>query len=73
MPSRKAIFDGFETEFLTKSQAMAYTRRLTEKIFDEEILPYVHIYKGGKGGVFYLPELRKVVMRYIQISPLKTI
>lgn len=69
MPSRKSNNVGFPVEFLSKSQAMAYTNRLTENKFNEEILPYVHVYKGGKGGIYYLPELRKVVMNYIEILP----
>lgn len=39
MARRKADFDGFDPEFLTKSQAMAYTHRLTEETFNEEIMP----------------------------------
>lgn len=73
MPSKKAHIEGFQVEFLSKAQAMAYTNRLTEKKFNEEILPYVHVYRGGKGGVYYLPELRKVVMNYIEIIPIKTL
>lgn len=73
MPSRKAKYEGFEPEFLKKNQAMAYTCRDTEEKFNKEILPYVHVYRGGKGGIYYVPELRAVVMRYIEIAPIKTL
>ena len=61
MARRKADMDSLTIiqEFLTKSQAMAYTLRLTEEKFNEDIEPYVNIYQGGKGGCYYLPELRK--------------
>ena len=70
MASRKADFDGLRVqEFLTKRQAMAYTQRLSEKTFNEEILPYVHVYRGGKGGCYYVPELRKCVLSQVEIKP----
>ena len=71
MASKKADFEGLRCqEFLTKRQAMAYTLRKTEKTFDEEILPYVHVYRGGKGGCFYVPELRKRMLSQVEIKPL---
>lgn len=74
MASKKADFDGLMVqEFLTKAQAMAYTCRKTEATFNEDILPYVHVYRGGKGGVYYVPELRKVMLSNVQIKPIKNI
>lgn len=72
MARRKADFDGLLVqEFLTKSQAMAYTLRLTEETFNEEIMPYVHVYQGGKGGVYYVPELRKRMLDLVELQPIK--
>ena len=72
MARRKADFDGLLVqEFLTKSQAMAYTLRLTEETFNEEIMPYVHVYRGAKGGVYYVPELRKRMLDLVELQPIK--
>lgn len=72
MARRKADFDSLLVqEFLTKAQAMAYTLRLTEEKFNEEIAPYVHTYRGGHGGCYYLPELRKRMLELVEIQPTK--
>ena len=66
---RKPDFEGLQVqEFLTKQMAMAYTLRSEEK-FDEDIKPFVHIYRGGKGGCYYLPELRSRMLSLIEIKP----
>lgn len=70
MPRTKADFEGLRCqEFLTKAQAMAYTQRLTEEKFDEDIKRRVHIYRGGKGGCYYVPELRKVMLEFVEMNP----
>ena len=70
MARKKADFEGLKVqEFLTKAHAMAYTLRLTEEKFDAEIRPYVHIYRAGQGGCYYLPELRKRMLEFIEILP----
>ena len=69
MARRKADFDGFEPDFLTKSQAMAYTHRLTEETFNEEIRPHVHVYRGGKAGIYDKIELRNRVLELVEIEP----
>lgn len=70
MASRKADFDGLLVQdFLTKAQAMAYTLRLSEDKFNTEIAPYVHVYRAGKGGCYYLPELRKRMLDMVEIIP----
>ena len=72
MARTKADFEGLKVqEFLTKAQAMAYTLRLTEEKFDADIRPYVHIYRGGKGGCYYLPELRKRMLDVVEIEPIR--
>ena len=72
MSSRKADFDGLLVqEFLTKGQAMAYTQRKTERVFDDEIGRYVHVYRGGKGGCYYLPELRKRMLELVEMEPVR--
>ena len=48
---------------------MAYTQRLTEEKFDEDIKRRVHIYRGGKGGCYYVPELRNVMLSFVEIEP----
>ena len=48
---------------------MAYTLRSEEK-FNEEIRPYVHIYRAGHGGCYFLPELRKRMLDLVEISPI---
>ena len=70
MARRKVDYDGLmNQEFLTKGQAMAYTLRSEEK-FNEEIRPYVHIYRAGHGGCYFLPELRKRMLDLVEISPI---
>ena len=70
MANRKANADGLLVQdFVTKVQAMAYTLRGEQK-FDEEIRPYVHIYRGGKGGAYYIPELRKRMLDLVEIAPI---
>lgn len=70
MASRKADFETLMVqEFLTKAQAMAYTLRKTEIKFNEEIAPYVHVYRGGNGGCYYLPELRKRMLDLVEMKP----
>jgi len=70
MARTKADFEGLKVqEFLTKAQAMAYTLRLTEEKFNEEIFPFVHVYKAGKGGAYYVPELRKRMLELEVLSP----
>lgn len=71
MARRKANFDGFEPDFLTKAQAMAYTHRLTEETFNEEILPHVHVYRGGKGGIYAKIELKNRILEMVEIRPTK--
>lgn len=69
MARRKADFESviIIQEFLTKPQAMAYTNRLTEEKFNEDIEPYVNIYHGGKGGCYFLPELRERMLNLLAI------
>lgn len=72
MASTKADFEGLRCqEFLTKGQAMAYTQRKTEAKFDEEIAPWCHVYRGGKGGAYYVPELRNRMLDMVEIAPTK--
>ena len=72
MARRKADFDGLQVqEFLTKAEAMAYTLRLTEEKFNEEIMPYVHVYQGGQGGCYYVQELRKRMLSLVVLKPTK--
>ena len=71
MSNRKANADGLLVQdFLTKVQAMAYTLRGEVK-FNEEIAPYVHVYRAGKGGAYYIPELRKRMLELVEIAPTK--
>ena len=69
MARRKADCDSVIViqEFLTKPQAMAYTNRLTEEKFNEDIEPYVNIYQGGKGGCYFLPELGERMLNMLAI------
>ena len=71
MARRKADFEGFEPDFLTKSQAMGYTHRLTEEKFNEDIRPYVHVYRGGKGGIYEKIELKNRVLELVEMIPTK--
>ena len=72
MARKKADYAGLMTQdFLTKSQAMAYTLRETEEVFDRDIKPYVNIYRAGHGGCYYLPELRKRMLALIEIKALR--
>ena len=69
MARTKADFEGLKVqEFLTKAQAMAYTLRKTPESFDEEIGPYVNLYEAGKGGCYYLPELRKRMLSLLVVK-----
>ena len=69
MGRKKADFAGLMTQdFLTKSQAMAYTLHETEESFDRDIKPYVNIYRAGKGGAYYVPELRKRMLSLLELK-----
>lgn len=71
MPSKKANKDGFVAQFLDKAQAMAYTHRLSERKFDEEIAPRVHAYRGGKGFLYDIDELYTVIKSMVEIKPIQ--
>lgn len=68
----KADFEGLKVQdFLTKAQAMAYTLHLTDESFNENIRPYVHLYRTPKGACYYIPELRKLMLDRVEIKPIK--
>ena len=73
MTSKKADYDGLRIQdFLTMAQAMAYTNYPTEDKFKSEVLPYVHVYKSGqRGGQYYVPELRDLILSREQMQPTK--
>lgn len=70
MARRKADYESLMVqEFLSKSQAMAYTNT-TEDQFKEWIEPYVHVYRSKyKAGDYFLPELRKRKLELAEIVP----
>ena len=73
MASKKADYDGLMVqEFLSKSQAMAYTNFKVESEFDKEIGRYCHVYRNSdsrSNGDYYLPELRKRKLELVEIRP----
>ena len=73
MARRKADYDGLMVqEFLSKAQAMAYTNYPDEKKFDEEVRPYMHVYRNGdrrSKGDYFLLELRKRKLELVEIEP----
>ena len=73
MASKKADYDGLMVqEFLSKAQAMAYTNYLDEKKFDEEVRPYMHVYRNGdkrSKGDYFLPELRQWKLDHVEMNP----
>ena len=73
MARRKADYDGLMVqEFLSKAQAMAYTNYLDEKKFDEEVRPYMHVYRNGdkrSKGDYFLPELRLWKLDHVEMNP----
>ena len=70
MARRKADYESLMVqEFLSKSQAMAYTNT-TDEQFKEWIQPYVHVYRSKyKAGDYFLPELRKRKLEMVEIEP----
>jgi len=70
MARRKADYESLMVqEFLSKSQAMAYTNT-TEDQFKEWIQSYVHVYRSKyKAGDYFLPELRKRKLELAEIFP----
>ena len=73
MSSKKADYEGLMIqEFLSKAQAMAYTNYLDEKKFDEEVRPYMHVYRNGdkrSKGDYFLPELRQWKLDHVEMNP----
>ena len=73
MASKKADYEGLMVqEFLSKAQAMAYTNYLDEKKFDEEVRPYLHVYRNGdkrSKGDYFLPELRQWKLDHVEMNP----
>lgn len=73
MARRKADYDGLMVqEFLSKAQAMAYTNYTDEKKFDEEVRPYMHVYRNGdkrSKGDYFLPELRQWKLDHVEMNP----
>ena len=76
MARKKRDFDGLKVqEFLTKAQAMAYTNYPEDK-FDEEVRPYLHVYRNGDSrskGDYYLPELRQWKLNHVEMNPTMTL
>ena len=73
MASKKADYEGLMVqEFLSKAQAMAYTNYPNEKKFDEEVRPYMHVYRNGdrrSKGDYFLPELRQWKLDHVEMNP----
>lgn len=71
MARRKADYDSLMVqEFLSKSQAMAYTNT-TEEQFNELIMPYVHAYRCKfRAGDYFIPELRKRKLELVEMNPI---
>lgn len=62
MPRVKAYEAGLhELRWLTKPQAMTYTNRLTEEVFEKEIAVKVNRYRGGKGFLYDKRQLDRVI------------
>ena len=73
MASKKADYESLKVqEFLSKSQAMAYTNFKTEESFDEMIAPWCHVYRNSDGrsdGDYFIDELRRRKMELAVIYP----
>ena len=70
MPSKKSYDAQMqELDYLNKSQAMAYTHRSEQK-FDEEIAPWCHRYRGGKGFLYKKSELARRIEALIECDPM---
>lgn len=70
MARKKANYkDLMVQEFLSLTEAMAYTNT-TEEEFKEWIAPWCHVYRSKhKSGDYFLPELRKRKLDLVEIEP----
>ncbi len=60
-----------DLRWLTKAEAMAYTHRRTEEVFDREIGSKVIKYRGGAKSFLYdKHELDRLIRTMIEIKPL---
>lgn len=57
-----------ELDYLDKAQAMAYVHRCEQK-FDEEIAPWCHKYRGGKGFLYKKAELAARQESLVEATP----
>ena len=60
-----------DKDYLTKSEAMAYTNRLSEATFDRDIAPYVHAVDSSKEMLYSNRELAAAIEEHIVFVPTK--
>lgn len=75
MARRKADYESLMVqEFVSKQIAMAYTNYTDEKKFDDEVRPYLHVYRNSdkrSKGDYFIPELRQWKLNHVEINPTK--